>query len=118
MTPRSIQVLFAKLRKHVLAVRPQRQRLDPANRRERKRPIKMRKQLAAARGLMAQCGPKHGGVHRQQQQVLLAGKMARRRLGDLRGSGEMDEAVRMVDRRADEDASPFSVAPKGAGADL
>jgi len=67
---------------------------------------------------MAQCGPKHGGVHRQQQQVLLAGKMARRRLGDLRGSGEMDEAVRMVDRRADEDASPFGVAPKGAVADL
>ena len=47
-----------------------------------------------------------------------AGEMARGGLGDLRGGGKVDEAVRMVDRRAGKDAGALGFAPQGAVADL
>src|SRR5881394_1648392 len=78
----------------------------------------MRKQCAPPRGLIAQRRPERRRIDRDQEQVIFAGKMPRRRLGGLIGARKMDVAVRMIDRRAGEDAGAFGLAPLGAVADF
>src|SRR5262249_10116812 len=55
---------------------------------------------------------------RNQHQILSPGKIRRRGLADLRGGGEMDEAVARVDGSAAEYAGTLRLAPKHVCADL
>src|SRR5262245_17383145 len=78
----------------------------------------MRKQITAARKLPFQRIAQRIGVDRNQLQILSPGKMLRRGLADLRGGGEMDEAVARIDGSAAEHAGTLRLAPKHVWADL
>jgi hypothetical protein len=78
----------------------------------------MRKKCTAARWLIAQACPKCRSVDRDQNQIAAAGEMPRRRLGDLRGCGKVDEAVGVVDRRTGEFARPLGLVPESGRTDL
>src|SRR2546423_14032300 len=107
-----------KLRKDVALIGPERQWLYPSHRGERQVAVKMRKQFAAARNLPSQRLAERVRVDRHQQQVLEAGKILGGGRADLRGRGEMDEAVAQVDRRTVEHILPLGVTPKRLRADL
>src|SRR5438105_4119009 len=91
-----------KLRKDVALIGPERQRLYPSHRGERQVAVKMRKQFASARNLPSQRFGERVRVDRDQQQILDAGEILGRGRADLRGGGEMDEAVTHIDRRTSE----------------
>src|SRR5262245_60302569 len=78
----------------------------------------MRKHIAVARNLPFQCGAERIGIDRDQQQIFDAGKMLGRGRPDLRGGGEMDEAVAGIDVSAAEHTRTFRFAPKRLVTDL
>ena len=96
------------------AVGAKRQRLDPPHSRHRQRAVEMRKQCAAARGLVAQRGAERIRVDRDEQEIVRPGKMPRGGFANLLGGGKMDEAVREIDRRAGEGARARSASRHSA----
>ena len=101
-----------RLGKLVHAIRAQRQRHHLEHGRQRQGAVKVRKQVAAARGLPAQGGAETGGIHGHQQQIPLSGEMPARGLTRLRGGGKMNVAIRKIDRRAVEPAFGLCLYPK------
>ena len=91
-----------------MAAVAQHKRRDARDVVEGERRVKMREQGAAARDLPFQRVAKSRCVNGDEQEVVLAGEMFRRRFFDLIRSREMDEAVREVDGGAVEDARRFS----------
>ncbi len=75
----------------------------------------MRKQVAAARGLVSEGWSETPCVERDQKQIGLPGEVLCRRLARLRGGREMDVAVARSTRRAIEAAKPLRVAPQRSG---
>ncbi len=57
-------------------------------------------------------------IDRDEEQVVLPGEVPGRRLGDLCGRREVDEAVLMIDRGAREPARGLGLAPQRARTDL
>ena len=82
---------------------PERQRLDPAHRRQRQRTIEMRKQCAAARGLVAQRRAR-APPHRPPpaRRSALPAKCRAAVSATCAGGGKVDVAVGKIDRRAGE----------------
>ena len=72
--------------------------------------IEMRKQGPAARRLPFQGGAKLAGVHADQQQTALTGKMLRSGLRNLGRGRKMDEIVAAIDLGAAKYASAFGFA--------
>ena len=72
----------------------------PPHRAKRQRRVEVREQRPAAGGLPAQRVAERRRRHRDQQQVRLAGEVARRRLAHLLRGREVDEAVARVGRGA------------------
>src|SRR5436305_4919243 len=72
----------------------------------------MREQVVAARTLPFESLPQLGGIDRDQHLAGGAGKMLGGGLGDLRGRGEMDEAVAHIERRAVEASGLFGLPPQ------
>src|SRR2546423_1450536 len=107
-----------KLRKDVALIGPERQWLYPSHRGERQIAVKMRKQITAARSLPSQRFAERVRVDRDQQQILDAGEILGRGRADLRGGGEMDEAVAHIDRRTAEHTLTLGLTPKCVLADL
>ena len=98
------------------AVGPRPQVEDRGDRADIEFAIEMRKQLVVARALPAQGVAERVGIDGDQEQPGLAEIMLPRRLGDLGGGGEMDEAVAQVVGTALVDALPLGLAP-GRGRD-
>ncbi len=92
----------------------QRQRLCPGDIIEPQRPVEMRKERAAARWLPFQGIAKRVGLDREQHKPVLAREMPCRRLGGLRGGGEMHEPIGNIHRRAGGFAGLAQDGPFGA----
>src|SRR5690606_2890631 len=88
--------------KAMAAIGSARQRGNGDHRRDRQRPIKMRKQVATARWFPFQRAAEWLGGHAQPQQVVLTGQMLPHRLSQLPGCGKVDVAILQIDRRAAE----------------
>src|SRR5215469_14494707 len=80
-------------RKYVPAVIVEPQGLRPADRRQRQRPIEVRKQRTAARTFPFQCGAQFLGPDRHQNEARHSSEMFGRRAGNLRGGGEMNVTI-------------------------
>src|SRR5205823_529189 len=78
----------------------------------------MRKDIAVARTLPFQRSAERIGIDRDQQQISDAGKMLGCGRTQLRGGGEMDEAVAPIDTGTAEHARTFRLPPKRLVADL
>ncbi len=107
--------LAGEIGETVPAIRPERQRFDAGDGGKLERAVEMRKQRAAARGLPSQRLAEPRGIDADQQQIALAGEMLGRRFGELRGGGEMNEAVAQVGRGAGKAAGAFGLAPERRG---
>jgi hypothetical protein len=100
-----------KLRNVVVAVGPRVEFRHAGDCAEVEFAVKVRKQIAAAGWLPAQCVAKGIGIHRDQKQPALAEEVSFGRLGDLRCRREMNEAVARIIGAAEIDAPPFGFAP-------
>jgi hypothetical protein len=78
----------------------------------------MRKQITVARKLPFQRIAQRISVDRDQHQIVSPRKILRRGHADLRGGGEMDEAVAHIDGSAAEHAGMLRLVPKYIFADL
>src|SRR5262245_1500990 len=78
----------------------------------------MRKQITAAGNLPFQGIAQRAGIDCNQQQIADAGKVLGRGRPDLRGGGEMDEAIAGIERRAAEHAGTLGLAPNLSLTDL
>jgi len=96
----------------------ERQRLGADDRAQRERCIKVRKQRAAARALPFQRGAKPVAVDADEDEIARAGEMPGRRFGDLRGGGEVNEAVGKIDRGAAKYAAALGLPPQRGGTDF
>lgn len=105
----------------MLAIGTERQAPDPGNRVERQRRVEMRKEVAAARGLIAQRIERIAEfcrIDRDQQQIVLSGEMFFRGLTRLSAGREMNESVGEIDGRALETAFDFGLMPELRGSDF
>src|SRR5262249_42170434 len=107
-----------KLRKHVPSIDPEGKRPCPQHGSERQFGVKMRKQITVARKLPFQRIAQRIGIDRNQHQIVSPRKILRRGRADLRGGGEMDEAVAGIDGSAAEHAGMPRLVPKYIFADL
>ncbi len=96
----------------------QRQRLRPGHITQPQRTVEMRKERAATRWLPFEGIAKRVGLDREQHQAVLAREMPCRRLGGLRGGGEMHEPVGNIHRRAGGFAGLAQGGPFGATENL
>jgi hypothetical protein len=78
----------------------------------------MRKQITVARKFPFQRIAQRISVDRNQHQIVSPRKILRRGRADLRGGGEMDEAVARIDGSAAEHAGMLRLVPKCVCADL
>lgn len=92
-------------------VRAKEERIDVFDGIERQSTVEVRKQGPAARGLPFQGAAKHAGIHADQQQIALTGKMPGSGLRNLGRGREMDEIVAAIDLGAMEYASSFGFSP-------
>jgi hypothetical protein len=78
----------------------------------------VRKEVAAARGLVAEALAEVTRLDRDEEKIVPLREMLRGGLARLRGGGEVDTAVARVDRSAAEDAGVLGIAPQSRGADF
>jgi hypothetical protein len=98
-------------RKNVTSVRAKGERIDVFDGIERERAIEVRKQGPAARGLPFQGAAKHAGIHADQQQTALTGKVPGSSLRNLCRGREVDEIVATINLGAMEYANAFGFSP-------
>ena len=93
-------------------------RLHPQHGGEIQRGMEMGKQIAAARGFIAQGVTERVGIDGDQQEIVLACKVLRRRLADLFSRGKMEVPILDVDGRTCEGSGLFRGLPEQSGADF
>src|SRR6185437_4313575 len=107
-----------QLRNVVIAVGPRPHVEDRGDGADIEFAIEMGEQFVIARALPAQGAAERIDIDGDQEQAGLAEIMLPRRLRDLGGGGEMNEAVAQVVRTAPVNALPFGLAPGRGRADF